>query len=394
MTHFRVTRCLLPAEPRRAIGPVGRRRWLGGLLLGVAMFLAAGGCKQSRPQTGDRLERRGDEIMVAGQLFHTGAPVVLWTDPGGFDAYRVERRFVPWEQASWAATTQEAKDGPATPNRYGARVSVLSDEELEQVRGGGWPLELLQQKVDQFVIHYDVCGTSKTCFDVLHDRRGLSVQFMLDVDGTIYQTCDVKERAWHATIANSRSIGIEIAHMGAYRTTAGALAQWYKKDESGRIRLNIPDNRRTWMRNPDYQGGPARQELIAGEIHGSRYVQYDFTPEQYDSLIKLTAALCTALPKIQCDYPRDAEGKLVRTALTRDAFDAYQGLIGHFHVQENKQDPGPAFDWDRVVNGARKLMSRQALQRMESERGKPVREVKRAPTTRPATAGGAGVAAR
>jgi len=38
------------------------------------------------------------------------------------------------------------------------------------------------------------------CFKVLHDHRDLSVHFMLDLDGTIYQTLDLKERAWHATI--------------------------------------------------------------------------------------------------------------------------------------------------------------------------------------------------
>ena len=36
--------------------------------------------------------RKGDEIVICGQYFHTGAPVVLWTDPGGYDAYRTERR--------------------------------------------------------------------------------------------------------------------------------------------------------------------------------------------------------------------------------------------------------------------------------------------------------------
>src|SRR5262245_57169589 len=53
------------------------------------------------PRPGQKLERLGDEIMICGQLFHTGAPVVLWTDPGGYDAYRTERRFVPWEKASF-----------------------------------------------------------------------------------------------------------------------------------------------------------------------------------------------------------------------------------------------------------------------------------------------------
>ncbi len=65
-------------------------------------------------------------------------------------------------------------------------------------------LDLLRQKVDQFVLHFDVCGTSAQCFYVLHDRRGLSVHFMLDVDGTIYQTLDVKERAWQATKSNDQ----------------------------------------------------------------------------------------------------------------------------------------------------------------------------------------------
>jgi hypothetical protein len=54
--------------------------------------------------------RAGDEIMICGQLFHTGAPVVLWTDAGGYDAYRTDRRFAPYDKASFEATTQEAGD--------------------------------------------------------------------------------------------------------------------------------------------------------------------------------------------------------------------------------------------------------------------------------------------
>jgi len=72
--------------------------------------------------------------MVAGQLFHTGARVVLWSDPGGFDAYRVERRFAPWEQADWERSKTNF-GASATPNRYGVRANGLSREELERVRG-------------------------------------------------------------------------------------------------------------------------------------------------------------------------------------------------------------------------------------------------------------------
>ena len=300
------------------------------------------------------MPRKGDEIVVCGRLFHTGAPVVLWTDPGGYDAYRVERRFVPADEASWEKTAK-AERAPKSPNRYDQRREGLSPEELERVRGGGWDLALLQRVVDQFVLHYDVCGTSRQCFKILHDIRGLSVHFMLDVDGTIYQTLDLKERAWHATIANHRSIGIEIANIGAYAEADKTLDAWYARDETGRVRVTLPAwMKETGIRTPDFVARPDRDEPVLGAIHGSTLRQYDFTPQQYESLEKLVAALCAVFPKLRCDYPRDAEGRLVTTALASDAFQAYSGVLGHFHVQRDKVDPGPAFQWDRVINGARR----------------------------------------
>ena len=117
---------------------------------------------------------------------------------------------------------------------------VLSKEELEKARGG-WDYRDLRERVDQFVYHYDVAGTSRTCFMILHDVRGLSVHFMLDLDGTIYQTLDLKERAWHATTSNTRSVGIEIANMGAYSTRSNSvLDEWYAKDAAGHTVIHIP----------------------------------------------------------------------------------------------------------------------------------------------------------
>ena len=308
-------------------------------------------------EVGEQLKRAGDEIMVCGQLYHTTAPVVLWGDEGGYDAYRVERRFGPISKSSWEETFKEL---PAlgTPNRYGMREEGLDDAQREQVRGGGWPLPLLQNVVDQFVIHYDVCPVSQTCFKVLHDHRGLSVHFMLDVDGTIYQTLDLKDRARHATISNTRSIGIEIANMGAYTAKSRPdLEKWYEASDGGGVRLRPP---RAYdelgVRTPSFVGRPARPELITGTIQDTELMQYDFTPEQYDSLIKLTATLCKIFPKIKCDYPKDDDGKLIPRKLPDDEWKAYQGVLGHYHVQLNKTDPGPAFDWDKVIGGANRLM--------------------------------------
>jgi N-acetylmuramoyl-L-alanine amidase len=182
---------------------------------------------------------------------------------------------------------------------------------------------------------------------------------MLDIDGTIYQTLDLKERAWHAAHANTRSVGIEIANIGAYPPDDEdrTLERWYGVDARGRTRITLPESMGDGgVRTPGFVGRPARSEPVYGLIHGRPLVQYDLTPEQYDSLIKLTATLCTVLPRIRCDYPRDAAGGVLTTVMPEDEWEAYGGLIGHFHLTENKIDPGPAFDWDRVVDGARTLM--------------------------------------
>ena len=310
-------------------------------------------------EVGEQLQRTGDEIMVCGQLFHTTAPVVLWTDAGGYDAYRTDRRFGPIEKASWEETVKELPDMTANgPSRYGLRTEGLEPVQIDQIRGGGWPLPLLQGVVDQFVLHYDVCPVSQTCFKVLHDHRNLSVHFMLDVDGTIYQTLDLKDRARHATISNARSIGIEIANMGAYGVkNKDALMKWYEAHDGGEIRLrpSRPYDE-VGVRTKGFVGRPARNELIVGEIQGQELAQYDFTPEQYESLIKLTATLCKVFPKIKCDYPKDADGKLIPKKLSDEEWKNYQGVMGHYHVQLNKTDPGPAFDWEKVIGGAQQLM--------------------------------------
>jgi len=326
------------------------------LLIGLST-----GC-QSLPRPGSRLARKGDEIMVAGQLFHTGTRVVLWTDPGGYDAYRVERRFAPLDRADWDSSRAEVKDLD-TPNRYNLRREGLTEEEIERVRGGGWDLPLLQRVVDQFVYHYDVCGTSRQCFKVLHDLRGLSVHFMLDLDGTIYQTLDLKERAWHATTSNSRSVGIEIANMGAYASVQDSpLAEWYVRDADGRTRVRLPERLGDGgLLTKPFLARPRRNEPVTGTVQGRQLVQYDFTPEQYAALGRLTAALCRVFPKIKCDYPRDAQGRLVPHKLPDDELAQYQGLLGHWHIQSNKVDPGPAFDWDAVVAAARRHMKDAAI---------------------------------
>ncbi len=335
-----------------------------------SIFLS--GCLSRQPGFPER--RKGDEIVAAGQFFHTGTRVVLWMDPGGYDGYRVERRFVPFGQASFEES-QPHLDSPGTPNRYDIRTNGLPADQLDRIRGGGWDLPTLQSNVDQFVLHFDVAGTSRTCVNVLQDRRDLSIHFMCDLDGTIYQTIDLKERARHATIANGRSIGIEIANMGSYREAEkDPLGEWYQKGWDGRVEITIP---KRFGKSPErvahFVGRPARRAMVVGEVQGSELHQYDFTPQQYKALARLTAALCVVFPRIECDYPRDSDGRLLNHKMSAEEYKDFHGVLGHYHIQANKVDPGPALQWDYVIGEARRLMKE-----------KPQRDVKgRAQLNRP-----------
>lgn len=275
----------------------------------------------------------GDEIIVAGERFHTGTRVVTWQEPGGYNGYPEGRRMV-------------------------SRPTSLREAKRPRDKKPEWTVRRLGKVVDQFVLHYDVCGLSKICFDVLH-ARGLSVHFLLDVDGTIYQTIDLQERALHATTSNDRSIGIEIANIGAYPPDATQpLERWYRQEEgaAGQVVLNVPAGiKSTGILTPGFVGRPAQAARVSGTVHGQDLVQYDLTLEQYAALVKLTAALVEIFPRLRDDIPRYAKGEPLMRKLPEKELKRYRGILGHHHIQENKVDPGPAFQWNRFIEEVRRL---------------------------------------
>lgn len=317
-----------------------KRVWFAGVALALATVL--GGCRAVpakpaapaapvlaepkdlavppavvRPYTGAVVA--GDEIIVAGRRFHTGTRVVTWHEPGGYNAYA----------------------GTAPPGPRAGQEKHRDD------------LAALQRTVDQFVLHYDGAGLSRVCFTVLQQRK-LGVHFLLDVDGTVYQTLDLQDRAAHATIANERSIGVEIANIGAFPPAeAKALDEWYRRKRGATVLTVPPRFRNTGIRTPGFTGRPARPAVVRGTLAGKPLVQYDYTPEQYAALIRLTAALCRVFPRMRDDYPHDARGRLVTQQLPEPEWRNFQGVLGHFHVKGNKIDPGPAFQWHEFIEGVR-----------------------------------------
>lgn len=281
----------------------------------------------------------GRAIVVGGERVPIDAPVVLWSDPPFYDAYREGPRFAPQGE---------------TGKRYRPGREAADPDLAARAAAAGWTRSLLAQQIELFVLHYDVCGTSRECFRVLQDQRQLSVHFLLDLDGTIYQTLDLREQAWHARAANARSIGIEIAQIGAVPPEERAtLARWYEWTEAG-TRLTLPAALGDGgLRTRAFEARPARRELLRGPIHGAPYVQYDFTPEQYESLAALAATLARVFPRLELEAPRDREGRVRSDALSDAEEAAFRGVVGHYHLQTDKRDPGPAFDWEGFLARAR-----------------------------------------
>jgi N-acetylmuramoyl-L-alanine amidase len=247
---------------------------------------------------------RGTTIIAAGQAFDVGRTVVLWNDEQGFNGY--EKRC--FDQTGGCCDFDS--------DRYGTRKGLTKRT-----------VENLQAIVSQFVLHFDGCVNSRSCFKSMHNRPraagsagcGLSAHFMIDTDGTIYQTMDLAERAYHAEQENSISVGVEICNRGRY-----------KADEMHKLPAE-------WRTRP-------RRQVV---INGFKYDAYDFRPEQYESIVAMTRTLLRIFPKMKPEVP-EKDGEIIMDTLENPL--DFHGIVGHLHVDLDKQkwDPG-ALDWRRIL---------------------------------------------
>ena len=317
------------------------------LAFGALLLCAAGGCVEPEPlgppeqplvqRPADPLEG-SDSILVAGRRFAVDARVVTFLEPGGYDASSPRLHFA-------------RERAPGTPTPHGLRYLPGRDRETGRARFDQSFAEIAAA-VDLVVLHYDACGTSRRCFEVLHDVRGLSAHFLVDLDGTIYQTLDLADTAWHAGPVNARSIGIEIAHVGAEAPDdTRASDAWYREGPDG-VHIVAPGDVEVDGAAASGTLQPARRDRVWGLVQGRVLVQYDFTPEQYAALAALIGALAEIFPAVARDVPREADGAVVARVLTDLELAAFRGVVGHWHVSAEKIDPGPAFQWERALGSA------------------------------------------
>ena len=298
--------------------------------------------------------RHGDEIAVAGEFLHTHVSnkVIQWSTPADLTR-TIPTRLFRRRRARRCSPGRRARRRPVPVPRHGTRRIGGPNGELVTSAAD------LERALTQLVVHYDGCERSRDCFRVLHDERGLSCHFLIDADGRVYQTLDVIERAWHATSANDASVGVELAHEGAFVEGEAPF------DE------NAPG-------------------VVRGDVNGKSLAQRPFTDAQYESLARLAATLIARFPLMTNEHPmedvEDGDAQFQSAAasnpgsphppprkLSDTLLRRHRGVLGHYHVQSNKSDPGPAFDWERFRRRTSALLD-GAGETERSKRAAPRRE--------------------
>ena len=247
-------------------------------------------------------------IIICGQRYDVGQKVITFQDDPSINAYTPHRTDKPSEVPPFAP----AKGMAGVRDRWRPRRLIGSDRSIERLR----------QVVRQFVVHHDGCQDSRTCFNVLHNERGLSVHFLIDNDGTIFQTLDLVDCAFQAAGVNEISVGVELANRGDA--------------------LRFPN---------DYHG---KREKVTCKINGHQFLAYAYTPAQIQSMISIGKALARLFPNLPQVYPQNGGDPEPLWASLRDPRE-YTGYLGHYHVTDQKWDPGP-FDFKFFASKIRSRM--------------------------------------
>ena len=168
-----------------------------------------------------------------------------------------------------------------------------------------------KRNIRLFVNHWDVCLNSKSCNDILN-RSGISVQFLIDNDGTIYQTMDMQHGAWHAGSerVNRASVGVEISN--AYYPK---YADWYVQNGYGE-RPMVDD---AWVNG-------VKLDPFMG-----------FYPEQIEAAKALWKAVASA-SNVKLKTKLNQFGKVSTKYEKEIVYGKFEGVISHYHCYKGKID--------------------------------------------------------
>ncbi|QPJ63751.1 MAG: N-acetylmuramyl-L-alanine amidase [Candidatus Nitronauta litoralis] len=287
-------------------------------------------------------------IVACGFETDIETPVLRWDQPGGLSCPNRRGR------KSLNHHNKKLNDAPTRPfTEYKIRNPKAAYEELKQ-------------NVYQFVLHYDVCYNSQHCHEILQDSSFKGSHFYLDLDGTLYQTCDLYWKTNTAPaddrLGNERAVHVEMANLSWQALSSESSLYKLKQDayeETGEgWKLRLPSSRRKQLHHRGFLPMAARsygnRGYFSRRINGRVVRMWDFTEPQYQTLIRLCFGINRLLPRVKLKVPIDS--KTGRTPLDRlKNFARFEGILGHAHVQAGKTegvtckyDPGSAFNWARL----------------------------------------------
>ncbi len=202
-------------------------------------------------------------------------------------------------------------NGNFFPIEWDKVVLWSEDNGLAAKPGAYRRVDSTKRRVNMFVNHWDVCLSSRACQSVL-DNRGISVQFLIDNDGTIYQTMDAQHIAYHAGNLNKCTVGVEISNAYYMRHN-----RWYEKHGFGKRPINT-----------------------RGLVNGAKLEPFlDFYDVQKRALQALWAA-CHKAMSIPLQTVLNEDGLMSTDTEHITSSGRFRGIVHHYHLTNRKIDCG------------------------------------------------------
>jgi len=197
------------------------------------------------------------------------------------------------------------------------------------------------QDKDLIVLHHTVGGSARSTFDYwARSPERIATAFIVDRDGTVYQTFPPDRWAYHLGLKGAdaaggrherRSIGVEIASEGALLESGGEL---YCFDTvSPRTRFDR-----------------AKAFDLGYQWRGRRWFDA-YEPAQLVAVSQLVANLITLFPLIPRRTVYDhrvGPGAHNLDPLSQDRL-SFRGVLAHCDLRADKTDVHPGFPWDKLA---------------------------------------------
>ena len=200
-----------------------------------------------------------------------------------------------------------------------------------------YPEETAKERI---VLHF-TAGNLRGDLITLTGDIHVSVPYVIARDGTVYQLFSPKHWSYHLgrgsvggnTKQSKATIGIEISNYGPLEKQGDKLETIYTKPGRPDVYTEVTDKTAfTQVQSP---------------FRGYSYFA-SYTDAQYESLILLLRHLTA-----EFDIPREFLPEEERYGVLDRVVD-FGGIVSHVNYRPSgKWDIGPAFDWNRVINGVK-----------------------------------------